>query len=54
MYGSMAMAAKAAKSKAAASRWVHALDSVHVNTPLLECVDLTVRLIAGGTRVIRV
>jgi len=40
IYGSMAMAAKAAKREAAASRWVHAMDSIHVNTPLLECVDL--------------
>jgi len=39
IYGSMAMAAKAAKREAAASRWVHAMDSIHVTSPLLECVD---------------
>jgi len=50
----MAMAAKAAKREAAASRWVHALDSMHVNTPLLECVDLDVSLVGGGSRMIRV
>ena len=54
IYDSMAMAAKAAKREEAASRWVHALDSIHVNTPLLECVDLEVRLKSGGSRVIRV
>ena len=54
IYGSMAMAAKAAKREAAASEWLHALDSVHVSTPLLKCVDLPVSLQSGKNRVIRV
>lgn len=48
------MAAKAAKREASASRWVHAMDSVHVSTPLLECVDIRVALTGGGHCTIRV
>lgn len=54
IYHSNRMAAKAAKREAAASRWVHAMDSVHVSTPLLECVDIPVKLTRSrGSRVIR-
>lgn len=54
IYGSLGMAAKAAKREAAASRWVHGLDRISVSTPLLECVDLPVRTTRGAWRVIRV
>ena len=52
-YKSTRMAAKAAKREAAASRWVHAMDSVHVSTPLLECVDIPVKTKSRGICFIR-
>ena len=54
IYGSLTMAAKAAKREAAASRWVHAMDKVAISTPLLQVVDLPVRTTRGGARVLRV
>jgi len=60
IYGSMVMAAKATKRDAAAARWVHALDSVHINAPITVCVDVAHKQRTGGpdgrmmTRVTRV
>jgi len=49
IYSSAVMAAKVMKLERNANRWIHEMDSVHVNAPLSTVVDVPVEIMTRAT-----